>query len=199
MKKTILLSVVGGFIAGAIISPIAGMAIGSTRNLILNMSPDEAILTLADKIDEESGKNDRQEQKINKLTEATSQQNEEMATLKKNQEIANCQKRKEDCENKIYNLENGELQINRPGVWKGSRNDMIKKLQNLIGDWENEKKEYEKREDSSTKKENIGHIQDQIDNAETEIAKIKQAVADEQIQKQILLDGECKSYQSPCE
>lgn len=51
MKKTILL-ILGGFIIGALISPVVGMAINSTRNLILGMAPDEAILVLADKIDE---------------------------------------------------------------------------------------------------------------------------------------------------
>lgn len=51
MKK-IILSIIGGFIIGALISPVVGMAINSTRNLILGMAPDEAILVLADKIDE---------------------------------------------------------------------------------------------------------------------------------------------------
>lgn len=40
-------------IGTAILSPIVGMGIGETRSLILGLAPDEAVLQLADKIDEQ--------------------------------------------------------------------------------------------------------------------------------------------------
>jgi len=50
MKKIIAI-VTGSLVVGMIISPVLGMAIGSTRELILNMAPENVILQLADKID----------------------------------------------------------------------------------------------------------------------------------------------------
>lgn len=50
MNKTL---VTVAIVATAILSPIVGMAIGETRSLILGLAPDEAVLQLADKIDEQ--------------------------------------------------------------------------------------------------------------------------------------------------
>lgn len=50
MKKIIIISV-GTFFIGLLLSPVVGMVIGSTRELILGMAPEEAILEIADKID----------------------------------------------------------------------------------------------------------------------------------------------------
>lgn len=189
-----MLLILGGFIVGALISPIAGMAISSTRSLILGMAPDEAILTLADKIDQESGRNDIQQQAITDLNTANEQQKEQLGELGKSQEIASCQKRKEDCGNKLYDLDNSELplQINLSGVWKGSRTEMIKRLQRAIASWEKNKKE---TEDASSKKD----LQDSIDNAEKGIEKIRAIMASEAVEKSNLLAGECKDYQNSCE
>lgn len=120
------------------------------------------------------------------------QQNDEMNRLNKKQEVSFCQKKKEDCENKIYEIDNGELQIDRPGIWKGSRTEMIKKLQDLIDGWKKNKKE---TEDENQKK----YFQEGINKTEKEITKIKGIMASETIEKSNLLDGECKDYQNPCE
>ncbi len=197
MKKIILVGVIT-FVIGAIISPIAGMAINSTRSLILGMAPDEAILVLADKIDEESGKNDEQEQKLAELNNAATQQDEEMAVLQKNQEIAACQKRKESCENKLYELENGEINIYHSGhLMKGSRLEMIKKKEALIANRENTLDEMRKADgyDKDHKKQ----FEDDIVTAKKEIEEIKAVIASETIEKNNLLNGECKDYQNPCE
>ena len=192
MKKIILVGVVT-FFAGAMISPVAGMAISSTRNLILGMAPSEAILTLADKIDEESGKNEEQEQKLSELNNATTQQNEELTALKKNQEIADCQKQKEYCENNIYEIQNGEIDVYWQGhLWKGSRTELINKLKEAITGWEKSKKDSSQ---NSRKEE----LQNQIDNAENNIVKIKRIMASEATEKSNLLNGECKDYLNPCE
>lgn len=50
MNKAI---VVVAIVGTAILSPIVGMGIGETRSLILGLAPDEAVLQLADKIDEQ--------------------------------------------------------------------------------------------------------------------------------------------------
>lgn len=49
MKKSLI---IGGIVAGIVLVPVLGMAISPTRDLILGMAPDTAVLSLADKIDE---------------------------------------------------------------------------------------------------------------------------------------------------
>jgi len=171
------------------------MAIGATRNLILGMAPKETILALADKIDQELGKNDNQEQKITELDAIKDQPNEEIEAIKKSQDIASCQKKKEDCKNKIYELENGEL----TGVYwqgkimKGDRNEMIKKKEAIIS--EREKAIKHDTMDEDLKKQFLGDIKD----AKKDIEKIKGIMTSEQAQKQALINGDCKDYQNPCE
>ena len=85
MKKIILVGVIA-FAIGAIISPIAGMAINSTRSLILGMVPDEAILVLADKIDSNNVEN---ENKIAELQSTIDNQNTEIANYQQQVETLN--------------------------------------------------------------------------------------------------------------
>jgi peptidoglycan hydrolase CwlO-like protein len=49
MKKALITIAI---ITGIVVTPILGMAITPTRDLLLGLTPDEKILTLADKIDE---------------------------------------------------------------------------------------------------------------------------------------------------
>lgn len=49
MRKSLI---IGGIVAGIVLVPVLGMAITPTRDLILGMAPDTAVLSLADKIDE---------------------------------------------------------------------------------------------------------------------------------------------------
>lgn len=79
MRKPIIYSA-AALIAGLIISPYIGMAIGSTRSLILGLAPDEAVLQLADKID-----SDRAgiEQKTNDLQAMIDSQNSQIAEQQK--------------------------------------------------------------------------------------------------------------------
>ena len=79
MKKIILVGLIA-FAIGAIISPIAGMAINSTRSLILGMAPEEAILVLADKIDSNNVDNET------KITELQSIINDQKAQLEIDQQ-----------------------------------------------------------------------------------------------------------------
>lgn len=75
MRKTIIYSL-SALVAGLIISPFIGMAIRSTRELILGLAPEEAVLQLADKID-----SDRAgiEQKTSELQSLIDTQNAQLA------------------------------------------------------------------------------------------------------------------------
>lgn len=68
MKKTIIYSV-AFFIFGAVLSPVIGMAIGETRNLILGLAPEESVLELADKIDQNKEDNENKMQEMQMLIE----------------------------------------------------------------------------------------------------------------------------------
>lgn len=50
MKKVLI---IGGIVLTAILASILAMGIGETRSLLLGLVPEEAILQLADKIDEQ--------------------------------------------------------------------------------------------------------------------------------------------------
>ena len=186
MKKAILLILIG-FIVGALVSPAAGMALTSTRNLILGMAPDDAILALADKIDQESGKNEEQEQKINEQSEAIN-------NLKREQETASCQKKKEDCEKKLYELDNGELKL-KLRTREGDRAAMIEDLEDLASGWEKNAAFAKENGDEKS----FERLKKDIASAKEDIATVKETMASEQIQKEELLNGECKDYQNPCE
>lgn len=68
MKKIIIYSMTF-FIFGAALSPVIGMAIGETRNLILGLAPEESILELADKIDRNKEDNENKIQEMQTLIE----------------------------------------------------------------------------------------------------------------------------------
>lgn len=79
MRKPVIYSATA-LIAGLIISPFIGMAIGSTRELILGLAPDDAVLRLADKID-----SDRAgiEQRTNDLQTMIDSQNSQITEQQK--------------------------------------------------------------------------------------------------------------------
>lgn len=68
MKKVTIYSVIF-FVVGAVLSPVIGMAIGETRNLILGLAPEEAVLELADKIDQNKEDNENKMQEMQTLIE----------------------------------------------------------------------------------------------------------------------------------
>src|SRR3990172_10635332 len=75
MRKPVIYSATA-LIVGLILSPFIGMAIGGTRELILGLAPEDAVLQLADKID-----SDRTsvEQKTNELQVLIESQNSQIA------------------------------------------------------------------------------------------------------------------------
>lgn len=78
--KRIVVYAIAALIAGLVISPFVGMAIGSTRSLILGLAPDEAVLQLADKIDDDRAGVD---QKTNELQSLIDTQNSQIADQQK--------------------------------------------------------------------------------------------------------------------
>jgi hypothetical protein len=176
MRKTIIYSIIF-FIAGAFLSPVVGMAIGETRNLILGLAPEEAILILADKIDEESIRNDAQQQQ---LTE-----------LEKNQTTAICQKSQEDCEKKINDLLYGEINVYHQGqLVRGDKDEVIQEMKSSIAGWEKGKKEVPSQKDL---------FEENIKKTQIKIANIKEIMAVNQKLINELLNDECKDYKNPCE
>lgn len=95
MKKIILVGVIA-FAIGAIISPVAGMAINFTRSLILGMAPEEAILVLADKIDEQNNANEAQKKQIENIQQDNVQQFNEIERIKQEESA----EQKEEYEDK---------------------------------------------------------------------------------------------------
>ena len=67
MKKFII-PIISGIVG--IIIPVAGMTITPTRNFILGLAPDEAVLQLADKIDDSRVINEEKMQEMQKTIEA---------------------------------------------------------------------------------------------------------------------------------
>lgn len=99
MRKKLIILVI---IAGIIGTPIIAMSISPTRDLLLGMTSDEAVLALADKIDESRVDN---EKKIQELQSTIDNQSEE---------LSNYQKQIEEQNNKISetSLENNEIKEN---------------------------------------------------------------------------------------
>lgn len=91
MKKLIIYSVIF-FVVGAVLSPVIGMAIGGTRNIILGLAPQEAVLSLADEIDKSRIEN---ETKIQEMQAKIDEQ--EVKIEEQNQKIVEVEKtEKED-------------------------------------------------------------------------------------------------------
>jgi len=149
--------------------------------------PDNTASEIQDKLAEQQAKIDE----LQKFKDEQQQANDEINT---SQKIATCQKRKEDCQKKIYELENGELNIYRQGkLLKGSRTEMINQFEKDISGWEKNKND--SNVDESLKK----RFEDNINNAKKEIKKIKDIMASEATARSDLLAGECKDYTKPCE
>jgi len=188
----ILLLMIVCLMLGAAISPVALMEIESTKNIMIGMVPDETILALADKINKESGKIDEQAQEIAFLKELRNKQIDEINALQGSNVMSACQKKKADCEKKIDTIDNGKLQIDRPGIWEGDRSVMIQKIQESIAGWKINKKE---AADESHKAD----FQVSIDKAMADIKIIQDAVAKGDVEKKNLLTVECKDYTKTCE
>lgn len=110
MKKYIYL--IGAGILGLSL-PIAGMSIAPTRNLILGLAPDEAILALADKIDEQS---QVQEARISELEKANSEQKESLERLNESEETRSEKEEEQkrlQCETKLKNAQDSLADLQR--------------------------------------------------------------------------------------
>ena len=173
MKKTAII-IVSSFLVGIVVSPILGMAISPTRNLILGMAPDEAILVLADKIDEESGRNNEQEQKLSEQDEKISNQQDQIT----------CESRKSECLNKISPLEAQILEINKN--IKKQEADIAKFQQDLDGP------ECGPNDDCSITKRLLDKNNGQVKSLKNDLSNITNQLSNLKI-------TECKDYQNPCE
>lgn len=71
--KTLIITVV--VVTTAILSPIVGMGITQTREAILGLAPDEAVLELADKIDQSNVKVDATNAVVDSLSTKITEQN----------------------------------------------------------------------------------------------------------------------------
>ncbi|MFA7209566.1 MAG: hypothetical protein WC120_04750 [Parcubacteria group bacterium] len=192
MKKILLMLGVG--LLGLAL-PIAGMTITPTRNLILGLAPDEAILALADKIDEEAGKNDEQQQAIENLQQAENErieleekkklQDEEdkikkeiqaQEEQKKQARISACLQFKNKCESEIREL--NSLDVTKKdglnvidGFGSRSLEDAKKSLDD---NWKHPEYEHDYK-------------------------IIKEIIEDRKKKLSVVLKGECKDYKNPCE
>lgn len=110
MKKTIATAIIGITI-GAVSSPMIGMAINPTRDLILGMAPEEAVTKLADEIDGQKVQVEEQGQKIENL--------EEKQTEAIDSKIELTEKERQEC---LQNLSNNrqEVEIEKKSLAKSS-------------------------------------------------------------------------------
>jgi len=76
MNKTIITGLIAGT---AILSPVVGMGITQTREAILGLAPDEAVLELADKIDQSTAKSDATASTVEALQAKISEQESQIA------------------------------------------------------------------------------------------------------------------------
>lgn len=120
------------------------------------------------------------------------EQQKQLDILQKNQELADCQKIKEDCEKKIYELDNGAIKVSGGEILEGNRTEMINRLQGYIDS-------YTKQIKKLSDKELIKDLQKKVDKFESDIQIVKTTMANSQAEKNNLLAGECKDYQNPCE
>lgn len=160
MKKIIIYSVIF-FVVGMLLSPILGMAIGETRNIILGLAPQEAVLSLADEIDKSRIEN---EAKIQELQGLVEQQKSELeiqkgelqkqkgefieAKAETEQNIADSSEKTIAC-NKIFYYENQYKATDKNGrnfsYVKGESNiDKYYKIRNEILDKYKDDEMYEK-------------------------------------------------------
>jgi TolA-binding protein len=109
MKKTLITL---GIVAGVIATPILGMTISPTRDVILGLAPDQAVLSLADKIDEQRVSTEQTDAKIKELQSVIDNQQSEIANYqqqidnvksetKKSVETEISNERKKQCDSRI--------------------------------------------------------------------------------------------------
>lgn len=192
MKKILLMLGVG--LLGLAL-PIAGMTITPTRNLILGLAPDEAILALADKIDEEAGKNDNQEQKINELQNTLSNQQKEVEEKERLAKIKECKEAQAYCQQRLplIGAEKIILEDNL-GTIEGDRNE-------AIAEAEKEIKRVKKEKDSGEwSAKNILEAMDRsIERQKKKITLTEELIKKETAEKSNLMNDKCKDYKNPCE
>jgi len=174
MKKAII--IIGAVMVGVII-PFLGMTITPTRDLILGMAPDEAILILADKIDRESGKNDEQEQNITELQNINTQQSEAMT---RQEGRMTCETKKAECRDEISPLQAKIEDFNKN----------IKHEKADIVIFEKDSKEC--GTGTCVSKQMLEKALVRLKDLEISLANINNQVNN-------LTNGECKDYQVPCE
>ncbi|KKP68113.1 MAG: hypothetical protein UR66_C0008G0021 [Candidatus Moranbacteria bacterium GW2011_GWE1_35_17] len=110
MKKVLIVT---GIVIGILVVPFLGMTISPTRELIMGLAPDEAVLQLADKIDKSRAENEskiqelkvmnyEQQNKIQELQSLTEEQRaqfenqksesakQQINTEKKQDNVSNC-------------------------------------------------------------------------------------------------------------
>ena len=192
MKKSLLMLGVG--LIGLAL-PIAGMTITPTRNLILGLAPDEAILALADKIDEEAGKNDEQQQAIENLQQAENERIELEARNKLQDEedrikkelqaqeeqkrqvrISACLQFKNKCESEIRELNSFDI------TKKDGLNEIdFFSIRTIEG--------ARKSLDDNWKHPEYEH----------DYKIIKKIIEDREKKLSSVSKGECKDYEKPCE
>lgn len=194
-NKKILLMFGVGLIGLAL--PIAGMTITPTRNLILGLAPDEAILALADKIDGEAGKNDEQQQAIENLQQYKDeqikaeeykllQQKEALEQNDLNEKIKKCNKFKDSCKERIFSL---NISIKDKENYLETRYDDLKKDKKRIGDM---------IENFEKNKINTDSFKKQLKEEEDSIASDESSLKKEQDNLYNLSNGECKNYENAC-
>lgn len=171
------------------------MAISSTRSLILGMAPNEAILTLADKIDQESGRNDTQQQAIENLQQIEIER-VKAETEKKLQD----EKDKLEIEIQAKQEQEKQSRISACSQFKNACESKIRELKSL----------------DITKKDGLNEI-DGFASMSLEVAMksldenwkhpeyehdykiIKKIIEDREKKLSVLLKGECNDYQKACE
>lgn len=159
------------FVFGLMLSPILGMAIGETRNLILGLAPEEAVLTLADEIDKNRENNlsqdeiiKNQELQISELENLTEQQKKELEDQKESfdqsqseikQSITNASEKAEAC-SRVFYYENQYKATDKNGrsfsYVKGENNvEKYYKIRGTIRDKYEDDEKYENIIDSIIK------------------------------------------------
>lgn len=121
MKKVIIYSVIF-FVVGMLLSPVLGMAIGETRNIILGLAPHEAVLSLADEIDKSRIENETKIQELQVLVEQQKSELESQKMLleKEKREVAIQQVSVEKRQDTIdYCLKSNELFVHIPAKPSG--------------------------------------------------------------------------------
>lgn len=183
--KTKILPIIVGLGIGAVISPVLGMAISPTRNLIMSMAPQEAVLTLANKIKQKETGEQQKLSSEEKVQEIIQESQPEESIVEPRQEIIPtvqsetsreqieaCQNTKTECEKKMKN---------------------IKKE---IDDLENQVEEQEKLYDEE--KQSTHAVKETLKYRETMVEKAEKDLKSKKSELQNITNGECKNYNKSC-